>query len=389
MKKVYFKGLSELRAIAALFVIFHHIELYKHRDGLLSLYDSFLNYFISHLGKNGVYIFFVLSGFLITYLLLFEKELKGKVDIKKFYLRRIFRIWPLYYLVVLLSFTLIPFLANNFTSFQNEVHYYDRILSLQESPYITLILFLLFLPNLALALKPAVVGLSQSWSVGVEEQFYILWPHIINKISNKKILFLLFLMICLIDVLIKLLLPLNIKIIQLISSIIGLIPIHFMAVGGIGALLLYYYKTKTENILSNKYIFFFITILLFIILTIDFEIPFKDLILAFVILFEILFIIQDKFKINIRSKYLEKIGDISYGVYMYHPFVMYVCFSFFNTTMPIENPMVYTFAVYSSIIILTLVISKLSFKYYESKFILLKNKKFTVIKSGKAISNEN
>ena len=64
MKKIYFKGLSELRAIAALFVIFHHIELYKHRDGLLSLYDSFLNYFISHLGKNGVYIFFVLSGLL-------------------------------------------------------------------------------------------------------------------------------------------------------------------------------------------------------------------------------------------------------------------------------------------------------------------------------------
>ncbi len=79
MNKVYFKGLAEIRALAALWGIFHHLELYKHRGEISSLYDTPFNYFISHLGKNGVYIFFVLSGFLITYLLLTEKKSKEKL----------------------------------------------------------------------------------------------------------------------------------------------------------------------------------------------------------------------------------------------------------------------------------------------------------------------
>ena len=203
MNRVYFKGLAEIRALAALFVIFHHLELYKHRNAISSLYDTPVNYFISHLGKNGVYIFFILSGFLITYLLLTEKKLNKKIDIKKFYFRRVLRIWPLYYLIVIISFTIIPFLALNFETFQSETHYYNRILHLKESPYITLLLFLLFLPNLALSLRPAVVGAAQSWSVGVEEQFYLIWPHFINRIKKKKILVTLFVIICFIPQIVK------------------------------------------------------------------------------------------------------------------------------------------------------------------------------------------
>jgi peptidoglycan/LPS O-acetylase OafA/YrhL len=108
---IFFGGLNELRAIAALGVIFHHLELYNHRDRLLSIYNvkiSAINYFISHLGKNCVYVFFVLSGFLITYLLLHEKEQTNKIEIRHFYLRRILRIWPLYYIIILISFCLIP-----------------------------------------------------------------------------------------------------------------------------------------------------------------------------------------------------------------------------------------------------------------------------------------
>ena len=121
MTKIYFKGLAEIRALAAFFVIFHHIELYKHRDGLTSLYDTPLSYFIDALGKNGVYIFFVLSGFLITYLLLVEKKINTRINIRKFYFRRILRIWPLYYLIILISFTIIPFLANNFIAFSKRI----------------------------------------------------------------------------------------------------------------------------------------------------------------------------------------------------------------------------------------------------------------------------
>ena len=60
--KLFFHGLNELRAIAALAVVFHHIELYKQLMNLNSLFDvSMVKWFIENLGKNGVYLFFVLS----------------------------------------------------------------------------------------------------------------------------------------------------------------------------------------------------------------------------------------------------------------------------------------------------------------------------------------
>ena len=383
MKKIYFKGLTEIIAIAALFVIFHHLELYKSRDGFFSLYDTPFRYFISHLGKNGVYIFFVLSGFLITYLLLSEKQLISKINIKKFYFRRILRIWPLYYLIVLISFTIVPFLANNFVAFQNETHYFDRILLLQESPYITLLLFLLFLPNLAIAIKPAVVGAAQSWSVGVEEQFYIIWPHIINQVTNKYILLLVFSIICVFPEIAKIIWLISPTFGQYLINIVNLLPIHFMAVGGIGAFFLFHYKITTQKIFKNKFLFILNTFLLILFLMVGFKIPLKDKIFGFIVIIEIIFIIQPCFKVNLRNKFLEKIGDISYGMYMYHPLMMYICFSFWNTIYPIENIIVYNISVYSSVIISTLIISKVSFKYFENKFISLKNRKFTVINSGK------
>lgn len=58
-KKVFFNGLNELRAFAALFVIFHHIELFKNRDHILSLFNlRYFSYFIEKAGKMG-FIFFL------------------------------------------------------------------------------------------------------------------------------------------------------------------------------------------------------------------------------------------------------------------------------------------------------------------------------------------
>jgi peptidoglycan/LPS O-acetylase OafA/YrhL len=87
MAKVFFKGLNELRCVAALTVVFHHIELFKYRDSKPSLFSTSLEYLIAHIGKNGVYLFFVLSGFLITYLLLQEKQKNKTINLLKFYLQ--------------------------------------------------------------------------------------------------------------------------------------------------------------------------------------------------------------------------------------------------------------------------------------------------------------
>ena len=91
---VYLNGLNGLRAIAALFVLFSHI-----------IQPEFINFgnpirIRLPMAQHGVTLFFVISGFLITFLLLLEKD-KTEIDIRNFYIRRILRIWPIYYLFII------------------------------------------------------------------------------------------------------------------------------------------------------------------------------------------------------------------------------------------------------------------------------------------------
>src|SRR5688572_28294357 len=87
---VHLRGLNGLRAFAAFAVVISHIRL-AYGDFGLPTVDGLL------LARYGVTVFFAISGFLITYLLLQEKQTTGTVDIKSFYWRRVLRIWPLYY----------------------------------------------------------------------------------------------------------------------------------------------------------------------------------------------------------------------------------------------------------------------------------------------------
>ena len=104
--RVYFPGLHGLRFFAAMLVVFSHVELIKDYHGYPNLYSTHLAVYES--GRMGVTLFFVLSGFLISYLLLAEKRVAGSISVKKFYTRRILRIWPLYYLLIFLTFIVLP-----------------------------------------------------------------------------------------------------------------------------------------------------------------------------------------------------------------------------------------------------------------------------------------
>ena len=105
MDRVYFPGLNGLRAIAALAVVLSHLTIAL---GNFNLNAHLLGTLPNgnpkgiDLADFGVSIFFSLSGFLITYLLLAENS-RGKINIKNFYIRRILRIWPLYYLYFLIA----------------------------------------------------------------------------------------------------------------------------------------------------------------------------------------------------------------------------------------------------------------------------------------------
>lgn len=378
MKRIYFEGLNEIRAIAALAVLFHHVELYKERENIANLFDTFFNSFIATLGKNGVYLFFVLSGFLITYLLLSEKEERGKIDIKKFYIRRILRIWPLYYLVVLIAFS-IPFWITHFESFQEEKYYFNTILELNNYYFSALLLFLVFLPNLALITKKVVVGASQAWSVGVEEQFYLIWPQVIQR-AKKDFLLYIFFFISLIPVPIKFLSFILPDVANSMNDILEFLPIHFMATGAIGGYMVFYHKEKIEPLVNNPILFALNTVILLVFLFIYFN----KMFFGYILMFEILFVTEGNFRFNLRNKILDKLGEISYGIYMYHPLVMFCCFTFVHSTTNLRNTgLFYHALVYVLIIIFTLIISHLSYFYFEKRFVDLKNKNFTVVFSGK------
>jgi peptidoglycan/LPS O-acetylase OafA/YrhL len=168
--KVHFPNLDGLRFLCCLVVMVFHFELMK--EIAFSGYSSFIDSF-HFIGVQDVSLFFVLSGFLIGYLLLKEKQETGGINIKKYYFRRALRIWPLYYLVILLGFLLFPYLAEKWNMSALGIN----------SPYknIDFILCLLFLqPGTKL------IAIGATWSVRVEELFYIFEPLLLKK--TKKYL---------------------------------------------------------------------------------------------------------------------------------------------------------------------------------------------------------
>ncbi|MBP8115058.1 MAG: acyltransferase, partial [Chitinophagaceae bacterium] len=119
-EKIFFPNLDGLRFFSFIIVFFSHIFAtqydYIKEEGWYQLFKGRL----FGDGDMGVSFFFVLSGFLITYLLIKEKQLTGKVHISSFYIRRTLRIWPLYYFCVLFGFIAFPVLKSAFGQVPNE-----------------------------------------------------------------------------------------------------------------------------------------------------------------------------------------------------------------------------------------------------------------------------
>jgi len=146
----YYPALDGLRAFSVLFVIFEHIDALP----------TPLRHFHGYLGVD---IFFVLSGFLITGLLLREERLTGKVDLAGFYIRRAFRILPLYWLVLTTYVVMLQPAA--------QIAKWTQMKA--ALPY-----FLTFNNDIPLILMPNRVGtvFGLSWTLGIEEKFYFFWP---------------------------------------------------------------------------------------------------------------------------------------------------------------------------------------------------------------------
>jgi peptidoglycan/LPS O-acetylase OafA/YrhL len=181
--KIFFPGLDGLRFIAAAFVILFHIEFKRSWFGV----SNFLHINFFHtIGYYGVTLFFVLSGFLITYLILKEVEKEGKVNVIHFYIRRALRIWPLYFFILLTGFFLWPQISS--MAIPGFEDLWDKL------DWKIFLLYSFFLSPLVLVWVGNVPYLDQTWSVSVEEQFYLIWP-ILIRFYSKRIVRVLFLVI--------------------------------------------------------------------------------------------------------------------------------------------------------------------------------------------------
>lgn len=182
----HFENLDALRFIAFFSVFCLHMVSF----GLYYNGEAWYQWIETSLIRNGdlgVNFFFTLSGFLITNLLIQEKEDDGKINIGGFYARRFLRIWPLYFVLVFTGFAVIPQILNAYPQFNPFSPHFSLI------PYDRIWHYLLFLVNFDLVYSayPMPV-LAILWSISVEEQFYIFWPVLIALVPRKYMIYALF-----------------------------------------------------------------------------------------------------------------------------------------------------------------------------------------------------
>jgi peptidoglycan/LPS O-acetylase OafA/YrhL len=176
-ERLYYPALDGLRFVAFALVYLFHNGIPPWNRWVRSVVEVVplpiaarpgpnLGFQIQQNGWIGVQLFFVLSGFLIARLLLREREVYGRVDLRSFWVRRILRIWPLYYATLLMAALVLPLLRGGYGAM-------DRTFLVRQFP-----LFAAFLGNWSMGFRgpPPNDAIGVLWSVCVEEQFYLLGP---------------------------------------------------------------------------------------------------------------------------------------------------------------------------------------------------------------------
>ncbi len=352
-------GLNGIRAIAAFGVVTSHT--------ILALGNFGLNPAIFGINKDGsvvtwllagfgVTMFFALSGFLITYLLLKEKDFT-EINIKKFYIRRILRIWPLYY------FYLIIILIFNY------------FIGLRDFSIVGFYIF--FTANIPFVLGTGIDYISHYWSIAVEEQFYLFWPWIVRiKKTNKLLIITITLLLIL---LISIILLHFVFINPIFESLIHVTRFHVMLIGALGAIA-YQYNSKLIKYLSSLPSQLIAWLVFFLIFINKFHIAsvVDNEIIALATVVVIIGQITDSSPIKLNNSLFNFLGKISYGVYIYHPLLIYFSAQFLNLfIIPLYLKYFMAFILPQ---LITILVAWLSYTYLEKPFLRLKSSKYSVLK---------
>jgi peptidoglycan/LPS O-acetylase OafA/YrhL len=387
---IFFPSLNGLRFIAAFAVVIHHLEQTKLFFGLPSLFNEW--HFVKIVGELGVTLFFTLSGFLITYLLLAEKERFNTIDIKKFYIRRVLRIWPLYYLIILLGLFVLPYIG------LFEIPKYTE--GVHDAFGWKVFFYMILFPNVVSNAYAYMPYIAQTWSIGVEEQFYLLWAPIFKFSQNYLKVFL--------TIIICLLLITNIlyffadhskdistagagtKLVTYCYRFFSTFRITCMAIGSIGAYYLYCLDMKILRPLFSPYTQLITYIIVIEMLLFGLEIPFINhevYALLFIIIILNLAANPESY-VNLENKMMDYLGKISYSIYMWHPIAIVVCLKIATTYNPKLDGIFSNGLYYCLTFALTILLSILSYEYFEMRFLKLKQV-FTKVTSGNLTFEED
>ncbi len=370
--RIYFKYFDSLRFLAAIIIVFAHTiegfawigpieSISKYKSFELSEFGEVIMLFIHNLGV-GVDLFFLLSGFLITYLLLEEKKKFGKISFYHFYMRRVFRIWPVFFLIIALSPILVAWT--------------------ESVPQPNYLMNALFLGNFdTINSEIWVFPFAHFWSICIEEHFYLFWPFVIAFIPLKR----------LIPVFIGFIgLSIGFRIFVYEYTPFAYFQVYLntlsrMDVLVFGAIVAYYYSKKTFQFtipIIGRYALF--AILIFCMFTIKvysadsfFSTVFQKYIFIGVILLLMLdFQFRNKYSFKpLNNSLFSYLGKCSYGIYMYSNIIVLIVVK--TLMMPYGNKNLWWFIFLN--ISLTLVVSIVSFEFIERP-ILKWSKRFRVLK---------
>ena len=361
-KRLYFQRLDSLRTIAFLIVFFSH-TFYHSIDSY-----TYLNYIspIFGSGEQGVRIFFVLSGFLITYLLLIENNINNKIDIISFYIRRALRIWPLYYLILITGIFILPKFSSVFSFCGDYIQnlFFLNNFNVHESGKC-------FNPHILI-----------SWSVAIEEQFYLIWPIIFTFSMKKKILP----AVCIIGFI----LSYSYSVFYEYDYFSSFCNINYLFIGCYGGYLYKKHKKIIDVSIIKSNLILLMTIFILMLLTVldfNFSRKFSDYIFLKELIYPILYILiilncvcKDSNRTGNESIF-SKLGKYTYGMYFYHPLIVLtlkIVYDKLNLNYYDDLFTNFHLSIFS--LFFTVIISIFSYEYFEKIFLNYKNN-FAIIKT--------
>ena len=344
-------NINGLRALLAFIVVIFHIPQFCQNRG----FPFFNNLAIFNKGEEAVCMFFSLSGFLIIRQLYMEKSTTNSINLIIFFRRRILRIFPLYYLVLTFGFfyyrLILPYMGFNY---ENNYELINGIF-----------LSFTFFPNIFATYSPGGI-IEVLWSIGIEEQFYLLIAPLIFIIPFKKIIpFLIGFTI----IYFVLYFSESVKFIKDYNMLF-----FYFSFSGLCAILSFNKSIKLQNF---KYLFILFFVLYFT--TSNFRNNMTDLYYHFLsmVLFSLtLCSFAEKPLKLLENKLMIYLGKISYGIYVYHAIMMqFVGFIFLKSGLHLKISNLSSIIIFNLLVLIsTILISHFSFKYFENYFLKLKYK---------------